>query len=613
MRKIKELDSQLINLIAAGEVVERPASVLKELIENSIDAGATVINIYLEDGGKKLLKISDNGHGIPADEVELAFTKHATSKIYSTAELDAIITFGFRGEALASITSVAEVECITSTTIETTTTKWSGSKLIDKSVNTNTSGKTGTTISVNNLFDNTPARQKFLKTTATEYRNCYNALTSLALPNPKVDFNLYHNGELQLRLPASDNLSDRINDIFSSNVTKDVFAVISKHSGIEVSGFIGKPELARQDTKLQYIFVNNRAIQDQTIKASINKAFTGFIHRDLRPSYFLFLNIDLDKVDVNVHPRKQEVRFSEPGIIFSAIYRTVLDTLNTQTASDLRARIPSFDIEALPTDTTLPVHSGEVEHNTPNILSFTSQPSRNISGGFKSSAKVSQALDFSAQILSSPSLIDIKQAIDPATAATSNSIQPDNLLQLFNTYIVYQLSAHEMIFVDQHAAAEKILYERVRKQYGQGLISKPMLIPAVLELDHEIIDTLIANPEAIERWGFNISQIGDSHLQIIASPEILDKESELSRVLTDIAEALKMGYTSKESATIDRLFATVACHGAIRAGQKLTVAEMKSLLSDLAKCEDPYNCPHGRPVSVVMHIDDLAKLFKRII
>jgi DNA mismatch repair protein MutL len=604
MGKIKLLDDNIINLIAAGEVVERPASIIKELMENSIDAGAHTIVVKAYQGGMESIVVEDDGSGMDKDDALLAFKQHATSKIESQADLENIITLGFRGEALASISSVAEIELETKTS-ETDPVKLrvvKGVPVILPSARSNS----GTTITINNLFKDVPARRKFLRSESTEIGYIQTAFLSVALVNLGIHFELYHNDKLQYRLPATQNFADRVFNIWDTKVAENLFNTELEHNNVKVTAYPGSPDIARGDRKLQFLFVNGRHISDRLLQKAVTEAYQGFIHRDLQPVYFLMLNLPPELVDVNVHPRKQEVRFRDSGAVFNLVRNTIQQALNKSTRQELMERISSADT------------AGESDKQ---VSDFTSKPAGNnwqlndnrsrYSGGRTNNAgNIQRSLDFTSVLLDKGT--ELPES--PGSYLNSAAYVPaGQYLQIFATYIVYQ-NNNEVIFVDQHAAAEKILYEKLAAQLDLNR-SKPLLVPEVVELDKHAKAKVLELQPQLAIAGFNVEDFGGNAIQVTAIPEIIPSiaAQPFLEALVQAAEESGNDELPLRDDIKHYIVATMACHGAIRAGQSLSQPEMQQLISDLAKCQSPYNCPHGRPVSWTLSKYDLEKGFKRTI
>jgi len=626
MAKVKKLDPQTVRLIAAGEVVERPASVLKELVENSLDADATKIEVNLAEGGKDLIEVIDNGSGMEAADALMALQMHATSKIDQASDLLAISSFGFRGEALASIAAVSELRLDTFDGVNATSIENRG---VDGQIVAASRFSLGTQLQIKQLFGNLPARAKFLRSTATELASCQDVFVGLALGRLDVDWSLKHNGRELYRLPAAKNITERVFAIWS-DLAKKSYELSWQRGNLEITGLVGNPEAARKDRKQQFILVNGRSVQDRVIQRAISEAFKGFIHRDLQPSYILKIQLPPQEVDVNVHPRKQEVKFADTQAIYGAVMTSIRDLLANQAkqamagrltpdsvvskgeSADTLARSHTIDSEVLQNRT------GQVRQNTStNSYSHSfSSSHRNIKSSV-SPFNSSGILKSSQLNYSWGATTEQRETSEIQGTSTYEAAIP---WQLWGTYIVYE-HQQELVIVDQHAAAEKIRYERLRKDLGHPK-SQRLLVPEIIELSAQIHSRALLNVEALQQLGLEIADFGDTSLQISAKPEViphLDTAKMLSELFSEREKITYKGavddFSDWEQTNPDlhMLIATAACHGSIRAGQLLNVPEMRQVLIDLNKCAFPYNCPHGRPVSFIMSRKELEQNFKRII
>lgn len=610
MAKIKLLDPKLINLIAAGEVVERPASVVKELVENSIDAGAKKITIYIKSGGLTEIKVIDDGSGISPEDAPQAFVQHATSKISTVEDLDNIYTLGFRGEALASISSVADVTIETKTETQQAIAVFSQAGNIQNAASAKAT--TGTTITVKDLFAKVPARRKFLRSEQTEFGHIEDTFINIALVNLNVHFELYHNERLLHRLPAVKEFTDRVLEIWGEKVAQNLYYSTTDIPGGKLTIYLGKPDIGRKDRKLQYIFVNSRYISDRALQRAVADGYVGFLPKEIYPVYFVMLELDPKQVDVNVHPRKLEVRIENSQQIFSIIRNTVNDTLSKQTKQDIITRVSGSQ----PSDTPSFIN------DIPKLSDARPRTTYSTPGSVTHKPSINQSLNFTKSLLENTRRSDPgEQSVKPYVQATENKfIGNTNYpipFQVFATYIVYQQD-EQLIFVDQHAAAEKILYERLRKQMDHTR-KRPLLTPLIVNLTAKEKEKALAIKDKLGTAGLEIDDFGGNSIQVTHLPELtpnLDVEKFIQGVLehrNDIPEEDTELLTRDLSEEAHLLIATLACHGAIRAGQKLTVGEMQNLIGDLKECEMPYNCPHGRPVSWTMPKYELEKNFKRII
>lgn len=585
--QIKLLSPDLINKIAAGEVVERPASVVKELIENSIDSDAKEINVKVEQGGTQLIEISDNGEGMSEDNAKMALIQHATSKIESFKDLENIHTLGFRGEALASIASVSDVVIYTydGKTQPLEVTKQNGKIIISPFSARNQ----GTTVIVRQLFGKIPARRKFLRSVNTEYQQVLEIFTSLALTNVNIGFNLVKDSKQVLNLPPVSELKDRIQQLFPQ--LQDQLLLLTYDAPLhKVSGFIGHPSVARKDKKLQYIFVNNRPIQDHILKKAVKDAYQNTIMQNIEPVFFIYLAVNPQNVDVNVHPRKSEVKFSDPGAIFSIVRTSVQKTLERKFKEDLSTKFSSGNISS-PSSFLGPKN-------------FPSVPK----DGFKQSksTKIKTSLDFTQQLLS-----DFKPITNnlPSKEVLINQ----NFFQIFSTYLICEQN-DKLLIIDQHAADERINFERIQKKHtsGEKLLSSSLLLPEELKLSQAELLFIQNNINVYNQLGFNIEKLSVNSWQLNEVPEILSQRDYLATFQIITSELVEeQSVTSKK--ILNQILATLACHSSIRAGQKLLQPQISKLIVDLFNCQSPYSCPHGRPIIWELTKNEIEHKFKRIL
>lgn len=602
MGKIQKLSQNLINLIAAGEVVERPASALKELIENSIDAKSTVITVKLENYGIDSISIKDNGVGMNQEDALLAFEQHATSKILNEEDLNSIMTMGFRGEALASISSVAG-----SIEINTKTHNEEAVALLIKQTDIksipSTQSDNGTTIKINNLFENVPARKKFLKTPHTEYKYLSDTFINVALPYLDIHFELYHNNKLVYKLTQTKDIKNRIFEIWG-NVARNLFELTEFEStSLKISGVFGSSEAARKSSPIQYVYLNNRYITNKTISAAVQEGYSGFVNRELKPTYFLFLNINPAEVDVNVHPRKLEVKFSKSDEIFRSTLALTRKTLEKNTKSLISSaltEIPGIQKVDFKYEDIKPYKQSSSPFNSKNSSSYTYSPKAT---NPPMPRTVQEELSFE------------NNNIEPIEEAPTNLYRP---YQMFNTYIVFE-KEDRIVFIDQHAAAEKIMFEKIVKDLGK-LNRKMLLVPEIIDLKSEDKKHILDNKAMLEEIGFIIEDIGLDSIQVIEIPELITKfdiRQYIDSVIkpeTDIYNNFEQFETYngiKLTRDIYLMVATAACHSSVRAGQKLSEQEMINIIKDLNLLYNPYNCPHGRPVIWKLSKYEVEKSFRR--
>ena len=609
MPGIKILSPQLANQIAAGEVVERPASVLKELVENSLDAGATRIDIDVEQGGVKLIKIRDDGHGIPEHQLALALSRHATSKIDNLDDLEAVATLGFRGEALASIASVSRL------TLTSNSGDSSGWKAVsegrDMAVELQPAAHPqGTSVEVRDLFFNTPARRKFLRTEATEYNRIDDSIKKLALSRMEVSFSLRHNQRAQLNLRPANSQAEqekRVADICGPAFMKEALYVDNDRTGIRLWGWIGLPTFSRSQTDLQHFFVNGRAIRDKVVSHAVRQAYQDVLYHGRHPAFVLFLEIEPADVDVNVHPTKHEVRFRDSRSIHGFVYSTLNRALSQDRPQDHlqsagAALQSNQDAEQLAAQSSIQFPSGQgpaEQHSHSNKSAgdiFGAQPSYS---GDRYGVNTPMA---AYQGLYATEMPSEQGDIPPMGFA---------IAQLRGIYILAE-NAQGLIIVDMHAAHERIIYERMKTAFDdQGLVSQPLLVPESLAVSQREADMAEQSGEVFAQLGFVVERAANESIIVRQIPAIL-RGSEVEALLRDvISDLIEHGTSERIRHHINEILSTMACHGSVRANRKLTVPEMNGLLRDMEETERSGQCNHGRPTWSQLTLDELDKLFLR--
>jgi len=588
---IKKLSQDLINKIAAGEVVERPASVVKELIENSIDAQARQITLEIKNGGIDLISLADNGIGMSKEDAELAIERHATSKISSAEDLFNIQTLGFRGEALASIAAVSQfaLETKTQKEIEGTSLKIENGKLkIDPC-----GCPEGTKVIIKELFYNVPARKKFLKSTSTEYNHILELFTQFALINPQINFKLINNGKIILNLPQTKDWLERIKQILGSDIAKELIPIEAKGT-LQISGFIGKPQIARNNKKAQFIFVNNRAIQDFIIAKAVKEGYGSLIPKELNPTFILNFQMPPELVDVNVHPRKTEVKFLNSQEIYLAALQTAQKALTNNISQEIQITQTGLTGRKfiLKPRVSNPSYQPTVSYQ-PTFKNIRSQPSA-----------VSQAIKFSQEVLK-----------NNFTAQPQKQIGDWRLLgQIHNSYLLVE-APQGILIIDQHAAAERILYEKFKKSYKTEKIkSQRLLLPLNLELSARENEILKQSLNFLQGLGFDIEIFGNKAFIINAVPQELDKLDIKQTILGIINDLEDQDFSRTKSLEEkkDLVIKYAACRTAIKFNDKIAIEEQAKLLEDILNIIDKINtCPHGRPFVMELTLDQLAKNFKR--
>ncbi len=581
MPPIQLLPDLLISQIAAGEVVERPASVLKELLENSLDAGSRDIRVQLEAGGVKRLRVADDGCGMPPEDLPLALARHATSKIASLDDLEAVATMGFRGEALASIASVARV------TITSREARGSHAWRIDNGGQPEPAALDGgTVVDVADLYYNTPARRKFLRTEQTEYGHCDDVFRRIALSTPQVAFQLQHNGRLTQRLPAAD-LDVRVRALLGDEFMQHARAVEADAGAIRVTGYVAQPAFSRAGRDAQYCFVNGRFVRDRLLAHALREAYADVLHGARHPAYVVFIELDPRAVDVNVHPAKTEVRFRDARGVHQFVFHAV------ERALALSTQAPS--VQDVPV--ALPAAAGTAAWSP----AWAQQQGMNVE------QPLARYFDFVRQDAALPAA---GQPVPPPDSSTVSPPLGFALAQLHGVYVLAQNSAG-LVLVDMHAAHERILYEQLKKLLEGEPAVQRLLIPAVLSMSEREVSTAFEYADVLERLGFDIGQAGPAELTVRTVPALLaraDTGALLRALLEELREAPASQVVERRR---NELLATMACHGAVRANRQLTVPEMNALLRDMEACERADQCNHGRPTWVQLSMAELDRLFMR--
>ena len=622
--KIRQLDNRLANQIAAGEVVERPASVVKELLENAIDAQASMVSVDIEEGGVKRIRITDNGIGISDEDLPLALARHATSKIASIDDLEAVATLGFRGEALASIASVSKLS-ITSNTSDLPANGRSAyceGREMQVSISPQAHPR-GTTLDIRDLFYNTPARRKFLRTERTEYARIEEVVKRTALAHPEVAFVLSHNGKVIQRLPAGSadaDLQRRVIGVCGEAFAHQSVVVDRVAHGLSLRGWVGLPTFSRAQADLQYFFVNGRVVKDKVITHAVRQAYRDVLYGGRHPAYVLFLDLDANRVDVNVHPTKHEVRFRDSrsvhGFVFSTLGRTLAevrpgDHTNEANFSDLAERTfeqVSMGLD-IPTNRSVDVISAREERSSVESASLMSTGLSSMDGSW-----IQDSIGSASQSMAprTPAAGLVPQS-SVATNVPAGEIPPLGfaVAHLHGAYIVAQ-NANGMVLVDAHAAHERITYERLKAaRAANGLARQPLLVPISLHLTSGEMAAFEEFSSAFDGLGLVVEIAGENSVLIREIPVILVRDNAEQLVRDVLADLSEVGHSDRLSARIDEILATMACHGSIRANRALSIGEMNALLRDMEVTENSGQCNHGRPTWVQLSHDELDKLFLR--
>jgi len=611
MGQILALDQNMVNMIAAGEVIERPASVVKELMENSIDAGATKITVSVEDGGRKLISVADNGCGMDGDDLTKAFEPHTTSKIKTSSDLQGISTLGFRGEALASIGSIAQVRTVSRPVLERSEETKDSAQAncieIDcgsKSSLSPCSGDYGTTIQVRDIFYKLPARRKFLRTANTEMTHITEQFTRIALANGNLDLTLIANEREIYRLLSNQGLRQRIAELFpmlSVGTSENNFIEAeTNEKGLHIFALLGKPGISRTSGKFQNIFLNGRFIRDKFISHAIKEAYRGLLEPNRFPVVFLFIQMPYEDYDVNVHPTKIEVRFYNSNLVHSQILGCIREKL---LGTNLEARA---NLSAIPHQKS--TFSGSALVRDQNITDAMAE-------FFKKHRPVQTQQQFGRPLekpfaAPHPGAGQITES-RPGYPAPGISLGQRRFLQIHDSFIVAQTD-DGFVIIDQHALHERIIYEALCRRMQKGkLESQRLLIPESFELTEAQGDILESNAELIEKLGIELVPFGPKTMAIQAFPTLLAKAEPCDFVqdLIDLLEHRDAGADAER--LLDEILNMAACKAAIKAGQKLTDSEIEQLLADREIAESPSRCPHGRPTTIKFSISDLEKQFKR--
>ncbi|KPK77076.1 MAG: hypothetical protein AMJ89_03090 [candidate division Zixibacteria bacterium SM23_73] len=620
--KIIILPEDLVDKIAAGEVVERPASVVKELVENSIDSGAKNVSVEIKKGGIKFIRVTDDGSGMDEKNSELAFQRHGTSKIKSVDDLYRIKTLGFRGEALPSIASVSLLDMLTRTkeSLSGTRIKIEGGVIKDKK---EAGAPIGTSIIVREIFYNVPARRKFLKSVLTETRHIIDLLTRFAIAYPEISFKLTSDQRELFDFKTTDSLEQRVADVFGKNQMEKMVQIKietgteteTEHEKPIVSGFLGKPEIARSNRAELYLFVNRRPITSRTLYHAVQIGFGELLPKGKFPFAIVFIEIDPGLVDVNVHPTKSEVRFSDERGMHDLVYSKIKECL---TSPEVMPIIEPFEKGVIPSEP--PVDKKirpDFEQPGMAVPPRVDRPAPDRSSTFESSKteeELPQKSFFKQDLVKheheAPKVEDIKkEKVEPIKAEKRIEAGGVNLWQLADTYILSQVKGNLMV-LDQHAAHERILYEETMRNLTQrSASSQQILFPTVLELSPKEFETLEEHKELIGKLGFGIKHFGGRSVLVTAVPSLIKNKSGelfLKEVLSELEEERKV-----EKDRVKAVAKSFACHGAVKAGDRLTPEEMSSLVHQLFATEEPYSCPHGRPTVVKISIDELNRKFGR--
>ena len=649
---IKVLDQETINKIAAGEVIERPSSVVKELVENAIDAGATAVTIEIKDGGISFIRITDNGSGISKDDIPMAFLRHSTSKIKSIEDLMNVSSLGFRGEALSSIAAVSQVELITKTADDFTGSRYvieGGNEISLEEVG----APDGTTFIVRNLFYNTPVRRKFLKTAATEAGYVNALIEHLSLSHPDISFRFINNNQNKLHTSGNMNLKDIIYGVYGRDITSNLMEISGKTQDVEITGFIGKPVICRGNRGYENYYINGRYIKSSIITKAIEEAYKGYIMPHNYPFTAIHFKINPSIMDVNVHPTKMELRFSKNEFVYRFVLETVKECLANR---ELAARVKLPDPVKQQQFTKSPenikqTEKSYVQENTDskpyqaprieppresfynstessvkqktvnekqttgfikNITDYTKMPPTRLPEPFEIK-RSDEMIKEDKKIYEAEKKQEAEQLSMFDTPLMSGKAKADYRIigQLFETYWLIEYE-DKFYMMDQHAAHEKILYERFMNHLKVKDMDTQMIMPPVIiELNMQQEDAYKRNKQAFSRLGFEIEEFGGNAYKVTGLPAGLPNIN-LKQMLIDMID----GLTDDNSTDLDIIterVATMSCKAAVKGNNKLSFEEAKELIEELMQAENPYNCPHGRPTLIVMSKYEVERKFKRIL
>lgn len=618
---IEKLSEQLINQIAAGEVVERPASVVKELLENALDAGSTRVEIRLEQGGIRLIQVSDNGCGVHREELPLALSRHATSKIRSLEDLEALHTLGFRGEALPSIASVSRLSMTSAVAGERNGWRLTGdgSDVIREAAPA--AHPVGTTVEVRDLFFNVPARRKFVRTERTEFNHCEGVIRTQAAACSDVAFTLRHNDRVVLDLPAATDPAERVRALLGEAFMDAATPVDEQRAGLKLSGWLGAPTQSRAQPDQQYFFVNGRAIRDRVLAAAVRKAYQDVLYHGRHPMFVLELELDPVQVDVNAHPTKQEVRFRESRMVHDFIFHALHKALADVRPGDggMPGHLPSR-AEDPPVGQPAPGFPREraltgLGAPAPGFNDYRRPAGRPQEYAPSASSAYSAAW---AEFRGSGAVAEPTPGhVDPAGDATgvegSQDMPPLGfaLGQVAETFILAE-NARGLIVVDMHAAHERITYERLKREWGErGITSQPLLVPETLDVTPAEAALAEEHASGLGALGFELDRSGPETLTLRAAPALLRGRDTAQLVRDVLADLAAVGYSHRAEGEVNAVLGTMACHGSVRSGRRLTLPEMNQLLRDMEATERSGQCNHGRPTWVELDHQALDRLFLR--
>lgn len=635
MGNINVLDKHVAELIAAGEVVERPSSVIKELLENSIDAKSTVINVEIKNGGTTFIRVSDNGSGILRDDIRVAFLRHATSKVKDENDLLKIGTLGFRGEALASISSVSHVELITKTKNEDIGTKYSISGGNEEEFE-DIGCPNGTTFIIRDLFYNVPARLKFLKSDVSEGNAIANVIDKLALSHPEISFSFIRDQKQVLKTSGDGKLISAIYTVYGKDFADSLIPVKYELSGIRVYGYISKPEFSRPNRNMQNFFLNGRFVLSKTFMAAITEACKNYVMVGKHASCVLFVDIPVDAVDVNVHPTKLEVRFINEKPVFDAVYHGIKTSFLTN-ESPVNVKIDENKVN--PFELANKVFRDKNDTKANSNVSYINTPSKlkdevnpldvyskesiklekkhqRFSNDFNKIHETDKNKNFNQTIDNNLMSSEIEKVLDDdkdeiSLIKNNDEISFKYIGEIFNTYIIVELyQDKQILLIDKHAAHERIIYEQLKEEKSSGF-SQMFLVPISITLSKKDYDSVINNLDLFKKAAFDIEDFGSGNLLIRSAPQYLDNE-DVESIVLEMAGHISDSKSDITSEKVDWIYHNVSCRAAIKAGNKSSKDELINLAKTVLNNKNLRHCPHGRPVCISMSKNEIEKIFGRI-
>jgi DNA mismatch repair protein MutL len=608
MPRIQQLPPSVVTKIAAGEVIERPASVVKELLENSLDAGANRIEIDVEAGGVEGIRVVDNGCGIAADDLPLAFASHATSKLQTADDLFQIATLGFRGEALASVGGVAQVALqsrVPGTPHGAEVTCHGGDLSPVRAWN----GAAGTRVEVRHLFYNTPVRRKFLRSTGTEMGHVCETFTRLALSHPTVHWVLRHNGKLVYEVPATAGLAERVGLFFGAELRDHLYDVVAKEGVARLHGYIADPSCERGNAKMQYLFVNGRWVRDRTLAHALQEGYRGLLMTGRYAVAFLFLDLPPDQVDVNVHPTKAEVRFRDGNALHHLVFAAVRERLRAENLTPRLQVTPGIaapPTAPAPTIWALPPEQGPPPLRDPPRTNDNTEPVGNALRGVPPDGTTPQEATGTP-----PAGVPTMESV-AAEAERHGGRSLQKVIQLYDCYLVLE-TPEGMLVIDQHALHERILFEQLKRRLRSGpLETQRLLIPEPVELTAEQAARALDQRAALAELGLGIEDFGGGTVLLTSYPAILGRRSPRDVLKAVVDHLMSKDCPPSREVLLNDLLSLMACHSAVRAGDRLGPEEIAALLEQRQLADDTHHCPHGRPTALLFSRHDLERQFRRV-